>query len=200
MRLGRRTKISDLIEEAVEIIEKGGVVIFPTETLYGIGCLPFYDESVKRLSKLKRRSRNPFPLVVGSMNTVHRYFQMDEVSSKLAERYWPGPLTLLLKPLTPIHPLVEQDGKVGVRIPSNCLLLVILKRLKKPLIATSANLSGALPPIEIGEISNELLEKVDMVIEGGITSKNRLPSTVYDPEKGKVLREGVIPGEKLDFV
>jgi L-threonylcarbamoyladenylate synthase len=187
------------ITRAVEILEKGGVVILPTDTLYGLCCSPFIESSLERIEKIKFRkeeNKKPFPLVAGSMNVVEKYFEISPPGYLLAQFFWPGPLSLLLRSRFS-HPLLTQNGKSAVRIPDNKILLLILKTLKIPLIATSANVSGHTPPSRVEEIEKEIIERVDMIIDGGELSADRLPSTIYDPDERTVIREGAVPVERI---
>ncbi len=190
------------ITRAVEILEKGGIVILPTDTLYGLCCSPFVEDALARVEKLKSRNesvRKPFPLIVGSMNVVEKYFRVSPQAYFLAQVFWPGPLSLLLGSEFS-HPLLSQNGKSAVRIPNNKISLLILKILKIPLIATSANTSGSSPVSCVQEIEKEIMDGVDMVVDGGELSSNNLPSTVYDPDKGVMIREGAIPVEQIKEV
>jgi len=190
------------ITRAVEILQKGGIVILPTDTLYGLCCSPFMESSLERIEKLKFRNekdRKPFPLIAGSMNVVERYFEVSPSASLLARAFWPGPLSLLLGSRFS-HPLLSQNGKSAVRIPDNRIALLILKILKIPLVATSANITGDAPPSRFDEIEREIIEGVDMIIDGGELSADKLPSTIYDPDQKVVIREGAIPIEKIEKI
>jgi len=190
------------ITRAVEVIQKGGVVVLPTDTLYGLCCSPFIESSLLRIEKIKFRKeegRKPFPLIAGSMNVVERYFEVSPPGYLLAHFFWPGPLSLLLRTGF-TSPLVAQKGKSAVRIPDNKISLLILKILKIPLVATSANRSGYPPPSRIDEIEKEIMEGVDMIIDGGELPSDRLPSTIYDPDEKVVIREGAVPVEKIEKI
>lgn len=192
--------LSKDITRAVDVLKNGGVIILPTDTLYGLCCSPFVKDSLERVERLKFRnewSRKPFPLIAGSMNVVERYFEMIPSAYLLARNFWPGPLSMLLKSNFS-HSLLSENGKSAVRIPDNRIVLLLLKILKIPLIATSANRTGFPPPFRVEEIEKEVREGVDMVVDGGDLSPDRVPSTVYDPEKKIVLREGAISIERIE--
>jgi len=190
------------ITRAVEVLQKGGVVILPTDTLYGLCCSPFIESSLERVERIKFRkeeNRKPFPLIAGSMNVVEKYFELSPSVYLLAQFFWPGPLSLLLRSRFS-NPLLTQNGKSAVRIPDNKISMLLLKILKIPLVATSANLSGHTPPSRVEEIEKEIIERVDMIIDGGELCADRLPSTIYDPDERVVIREGAVPVERIKDV
>jgi len=189
---------------AGKIIREGGVIVFPTDTVYGIGCDPFNDKSVKRVYEIKRRSGKPMPILAKDLNDIKKIAEMNEVEFKIASKLWPGQLTILLnaKPSFRSSRLVSEDGMVGVRIPACLQTLIIIEESGGLLVGTSANISGLSPPQSIQELNEEILNSVDLVIDGGrcLTGK---PSTVIklvNDDRLKILRLGSITIERLKEV
>jgi len=188
-----------VVERAARILSKGGIVVYPTDTLYALGCDATNPEAVKRVFEVKRRSLSkPLPIAVASLEMMREYCELNEKAEKLARAMLPGALTLLLKKKNLPHIVTSGSAKVAVRIPANELALKIIAALGKPVVATSANISGKAPPISAGEAMTQLSD-VDLVIDAGRLAE-RVPSTIYDPETGKVLREGKISREEIEAV
>jgi|Deesub1362A_J573_1020465.scaffolds.fasta_scaffold04345_11 L-threonylcarbamoyladenylate synthase len=188
-----------VIERAARILSKGGIVVYPTDTLYALGCDATNPEAVKRVFEIKRRSLSkPLPIAVASLEMMQEYCELDEKAEKLARAMLPGALTLLLKKKNLPDIVTSGSAKVAVRIPANELALKIIAALGKPVVATSANISGKAPPISAEEAMAQLSD-VDLVIDAGKLAE-RVPSTIYDPETGEVLREGKISKKEIEAV
>ena len=179
---------------ASRIVKKGGLVIYPTETVYGLGCNPFNVESVKRILKLKGDRRKPLPVLAASIGDADKIALISQKGKRLAAKFWPGPLTLVFpkKPALPDIVTFDLDS-VGLRIPDNDVALRLIVLSGGLLIGSSANRSGEEPPRTVQEIPDELKEMVDVVLDGGPTAHGR-PSTVADltSRKPRILREGPI--------
>ena len=191
------------INDIVEILKKGGVAIFPTDTVYGIGALP-NKESLRRLYKMKKRDfskkiialiDNPDKLKVLTSETEEN---IDRIK-KVIEECWPGELTIIFKANEEFTEKFDSGLKtVGIRIPKNRTAIDIIKNTGGIVLTTSANISGEKSVTDIKDISEVLLEEVD----GIITDSSRLtgvPSTIIKYEEGKIelLREGNIDIEKI---
>lgn len=185
------------IEKASKIISKGGVVVFPTDTVYGIGCDPYNKSSVEKIYQIKKRSKEkPLPILGYSMSTINEIVQFDDKSKKIAEVFWPGPLTLVLKLKDDKLKKILRVNKIGVRVPNNQCLLDIL-RDSKFLIGTSANYSGESSFTNSKECS-EKLKEYDIFVDGGnISSKGE--STILEISHGELVihREGAIRKEEI---
>jgi L-threonylcarbamoyladenylate synthase len=131
------------IEKASKIIKDGGIVIFPTDTVYGIGCDPYNKKSVDKIYQIKGRSKTkPFPVLAYSIDEVSNIVEFDKDSKKIAEKFWPGPLTLILKLRDEkLKHSLNLKEKIAIRVPNNQCLLNLLEN-SKLLVGTSANLSG----------------------------------------------------------
>lgn len=191
-----------IIENAARIIKNGGVVVYPTDTLYGLGVNALDGKAVKKLFEIKGRNFNkPISIAFSSLRDAKKYVKFNTVALKLAKKFLPGPLTLIL-PLKRKLPKRLTLGKkmIGVRIPDNKIALKLIKKSGVPITATSANLSGGKNPITAKEAMKQVGNKVDLVIDAG-RCKYKRPSTFVRilGDKIEVIREGVIPKKKLIF-
>ena len=179
---------------AARIVERGGLVIYPTETVYGLGCDPFNVEAVKRILKVKGDRRKPLPVLAASIGDADKIAFISQIGKRLAAKFWPGPLTLVFPKKSALPDIVTFGrDSVGLRIPNNKLALHLISLSGGLLIGSSANRTGEEPPRTVQEISGELKEMVDVVLDGGAAAQG-MPSTVADltSEKPRILREGPI--------
>ena len=194
----------DVIKEAAEIINRGGVVVFPTETVYGIGADALNDEAVDKIFKAKGRPQDN-PLIVHIAETSELYDLSKEVPENaklLAEKYWPGPLTMILYKKDILSDKITAGlDTAAIRFPENKIALAIIKESKKPIAAPSANTSGKPSPTEASHVIEDLFGKVDMIIDGGSTYIG-LESTVVDMtgDIPMILRPGGITKEDVESV
>lgn len=179
------------MERVRNILRKGGVVVYPTDTLYGLGASIFQEEAVKRIYCIKKRSmKKPLSICLGKVEDLERVAYLEDDVLKLAKNLLPGPYTLILKKKDHIpHLLTAGSDKIGVRIPDSPVCRELA--LEFPITTTSANLSGEESPIRVEELVQLFQEQVDLYLDGG--DGNRSPSTVLDltswpPE---ILRSGV---------
>ena len=188
---------------ASRIVERGGLVIYPTETVYGLGCNPFNVEAVKRILKLKGTRQKPLPILAANIGDAEKVALISQSGKQLAAKFWPGPLTLIFPKKSALPSIVTFGlDTVGVRIPDNYVALRLIGLSGGLLIGSSANRTGEEPPRTVQEMSDELKKMVDVVLDGGPTAQGR-PSTVADltSEKPRILREGPIGlGEILDVL
>jgi L-threonylcarbamoyladenylate synthase len=177
---------------ALGILRKNGIVLFPTETVYGLGVNFGNKEGVEKLYDLKGRPKEkPFQWMAHDVSVVKaNSTAWDESIEKLAKAYWPGPLTLVLPS--------KMDETIGWRIPKHDWLLTLLSKLGNPLIATSANLSGQPTPNEFLKVLEPFKDKIELAIDGG-PPKLGVASTVIEKTSNgfKVLREGAISKQEL---
>jgi L-threonylcarbamoyladenylate synthase len=185
------------IRQAIEILNTGGIIIFPTDTAYGIGCRMDNEKSVERLFRLRKRPlEKSVPVLVNSIEMAQYYTQPipQDVVEKLMKPHWPGGLTIVLQSrIEKVPPLVRGGGEtLGVRMPDHPVPLELIKGSGVPILAPSANFHGEKTPFTFSELNSELTKLVDFVIEGDIG--NRQASTVIDcsVKPWKVLREGVV--------
>ena len=183
---------------AIESIKNGGVVIFPTDTVYGIGCDPYNEDAVERIYELKNRdSRKPLPILGYSKRFLENIVEFDEITNRIAEKFWPGRLTIVL-PLKDdkLKKLSRGTNTLAVRVPNNKCTLAFLKKCEL-IVGTSANISGREPFTNPQNIENELIN-CDIFLNDGIIQSSG-PSTVIKIENGKIkiLRSGSISKNDL---
>lgn len=185
------------IENAIKILQSGGIAVFPTDTVYGIGCRLDNEESLKKLFALRNRPEEKAVLaVVDSIEMAQKYLLPipEDVRTGLMEKYWPGGLTIVLPCKTEVVPGIARGGglTLGVRQTNHPILLQVLQELQVPLVAPSANFAGDPTPKNLGEVNKELLTMVDVVIEG--ECGGNMPSTVIDCSvtPWKILRQGAV--------
>ncbi len=187
-----------LINQTVSILKKGGIVVAPTETLYGLLTRADDIQSVDRLYQVKNRPKEmPCALFVNSYNEIWEYGAKNDMAAKLAVKFLPGPLTLILKSIVSFPDQIVISGKIGVRFSPSKLIGDILGKLDFPLTATSANLSGGEESDSIAKIIDTFGDKIDFYLDSGV--KKVLPSTVVDCSSDlvKILREGAITNKEI---
>jgi L-threonylcarbamoyladenylate synthase len=169
------------------------LIIYPTETCYGIGCSIFDTEGIKKIYELKKREKNKSLIVlVNSIKMWKKIAKVSKVAQNLAMKYWPGPLTIIQPKKSKVSNLIC-DEEIGVRWSSHLVPNQLINELNAPIISTSANISGEKNPYSISEISNSIKENVDKIIDKG-NLKTNPPSTVINikNDKIKIIRKGNI--------
>jgi L-threonylcarbamoyladenylate synthase len=184
------------VREAAEVLRRGGVVAYPTETFYGLGALARDAAAVERLARAKGRpGGKPLPLLAADRAQVDQVAEVGDVAARLAAALWPGPLTLVL-PARPGLPeaITAGTGTVGIRVPGSEVARALARHAGGPLVSTSANLSGAPPPAAPDELEPSLAARIDGVLDGGRTPGG-LPSTVVaiEGERIRLVRAGAVP-------
>lgn len=182
----------DLIKEAAGVLRNGGLVGFPTETVYGIGANLLEKETIQRLYEIKQRPKDkPFSLHISDLNQLQDFVSfLSKEAEDLIKRFWPGPLTIVT---------MGKDGKrIGIRMPKNEIALQLIREAKVPVVAPSANLSGNTPPKNVGEVLKELSGLLDLILDGGQTEIG-IESTVVDvtTKPFTILREGAISSKEI---
>lgn len=184
------------IRAAADAIRDGQLVIFPTETVYGLAADAMNEDAVKRVFSAKGRvERQPLPVQVGNLDAVSLVAEFVPTNVKpLAELYWPGPLTLVLTKNASVPNIVSAGrGTIGVRVPDHPVALALAKAVGSPIVATSANLSGGAPATNAEDAVNAVGLSVSVVLDGG-RSRLGQSSTVVDVTvtPARVLRRGSI--------
>lgn len=209
--MNRTMKIIDLkdvnLAEVVEVLRKGGLVIYPTETLYGIGADATNQDAVDKLTKYKNRPfGKPYSIAVTDIKMAQRYVTLNNTAKELYNKFLPGPLTVISKGKGVLAKGVEsEDGTLGIRIPDYKLVVDIVKELDKPITSTSANASYKKRPYKISDILENISEKqkelIDLIIDAGELPKNE-PSTVVDTTMDDpiTLRQGEIKFTKTNQI
>lgn len=185
------------LKRVVNILDNDGVIIFPTDTVYGIGCNCFSTKAIKKIFSYKKRPNNK-PINVLTDNYEKILSVVKEIKPKeneLINKYMPGALTIILKKNEAISPLLTANlDTIGVRIPANSIALKILESVNYPLATTSANISGEESGIKLADFEVDFADKVDAIIDGG-ESKLKVASTIVqvdDKDNIKILRQGTL--------
>ena len=186
---------------AVSALKRGEVIVFPTETLYGLGADALNFSAVEKVFHLKGRDpNNPFPVLVADLAMVDSLVAaISPLAKLLMTRYWPGPLTLVLPARTEIpRALVNSRGGIGVRLSSQPLATELVRLLGHPLTGTSANPSGQPGAQTVAQAKNYFSEKISVYVDGGAL-RSRTGSTVAAIEKDRlrIIRDGEISREAL---
>jgi len=191
------------INKGIQILKRGGVIAFPTDTVYGLGADAFNPKAVERIYEIKKRPRHlPLPLLIDDVEqlAVLAAKPLPEIALFLARRFWPGGLTLVV-PKSAHLPGYLGNTNIAVRVPAHSICLALIRAINNPLIGTSANISDKSSVVTAGEVRQQLGNEVDLIIDGG-----RCPgggeSTVVDVTGGGavILRHGIIPEEEITQV
>lgn len=181
------------IEKTWQVIKKGGIAIFPTDTVYGIGCNPYNINAVKKIYEIKSREKiKSLPVLAYSLDIVKEITCIDSFTEKIIKKYWPGPLTVILK-LTDkkLKKSLKLDKKIAVRIPDSKCTLKLLEKCGL-LVGTSANISGNSSYTNPNECIKNI-KNYDIFLNGGtITSKGESTIIEIENEKIKMIREGAL--------
>ncbi|MEA3453084.1 MAG: L-threonylcarbamoyladenylate synthase [Patescibacteria group bacterium] len=175
------------IEKAIEILKKGGIIAYPTDTLYGIGCNVFDLEAVQRVFELKNRDfSKPLSIAVSDFKMLDKIAFTTEEEKAILKKLLPGSFTIILLKKPIISDLITAGSRfVGIRIPEHEITLELIKKADFPIITTSANISGNEPPVSAKEVDLE----VQFMLRG--ECKHKKPSTVIDLKNRKIIRQGV---------
>jgi L-threonylcarbamoyladenylate synthase len=188
------------IRYAVDILQHGGVVAFPTDTVYGLAVMPYQPVTVERLYTVKgRNSTRAIAILIGEIDQLRNITtKVSEIAQRLMNLFWPGPLTLVLPKHSALPDVLSQNQTVGVRMPDHPLALKLLKAVG-PLAVTSANLSGAENTNTAEDVLKQLNGRLHLIIDGGRTPGG-VPSTVIDctTVEISVLRPGPITFEEIN--
>lgn len=191
-KVNREDPEKRILSHAAKIIRRGGLVVFPTETVYGIAANLLKDSAIDRLYRVKGRPRaKPFTIHIAGLAIIRKMgCKITKDARALIDKFWPGPLTIILRS--------KAGEKIGFRMPANRIALDLIKMSRAPVVAPSANPSGERPPTSAEEAMRFLDGKIDLVIDGGRTDVG-IESTVIDmtAKPPKILREGAISKRTL---
>lgn len=184
---------------AIEILKSGGVAAYPTETFYGLGVNALHEEAIKKIYAIKKRDfSQPLLILISHQDQLSLYVEdVSEDARMLIERFWPGPLTLIFSASHHIPTvLLGETDKIAVRVSSDPIARALTRRLNFPITSTSANLSGSQSPVTPEEVSQQLGDTIDILIDGGRTPGGK-PSTIIDVtfSPPRLVRGGAIPFE-----
>ena len=184
-----------IIEEIKSILDNDGLIIIPTDTVYGIACNAFSDKAINKLFKVKQRDKNkPINVLSNSIEKLKMVVKdFNYIENKLIKKYFPGALTIICQKKENVSSVLTANLKtIGIRIPNNDITLNILAGYPYPLAVTSANISGEKTDTNIQEILNDFKDNIDIFIDGG--DINNLASTIVKIDNNQiiVLRQGDI--------
>jgi L-threonylcarbamoyladenylate synthase len=192
----------EAIPQALEILENGGLVAFPTDTVYGVGALVFDAAAVESIYAAKNRPvEKAIPILIGGPEDLDKVTtEIPPIAATLAARFWPGPLTLVVPKHPNLPDVVSTAPTVGVRVPDHPIARALL-RTAGPMAVTSANISGSDSPKTAEEVSRQLNGRIPLILDGGETPGG-VPSTVVNclGTEPVILREGPVTLKNIQFV
>ena len=189
----------EAIKAAAHLMVQGGVVVYPTETVYGIGCVPSDPDAAQRICEIKGRADKPLPLICADIEAARKVVEMSPEAEKLASKFWPGPLTLVLPSKVKYSMWVQRGAKtLGVRVSPYPVAQRLAKAAGGVIVSTSANVSGEEPARSAEEAKKIFGNRVDIILDGG-PSPGGESSTVVDlsGEEIWLLRKGPVSGEEI---
>jgi len=188
------------IKDILDAYQNGQIIVYPTDTVYGIGCNPFNKDSVSKIYDIKKREGNKkFPILGFSKKELEKIVEFDTTAEKISEKFWPGQVTLLLPIRKEMIKKINNDGKLAVRVPNNKCLLAILEQCKL-IIGTSANISGEGSILDSNECKTKL-PGIDVLVNAGkITSLGESTIVDFVDNQLKVIREGSISKEEIEKI
>jgi L-threonylcarbamoyladenylate synthase len=191
----------DAVEEAATWIRNGGIVAVPTDTLYGLAADPFRADAIARVFAVKGRpAERALPLIAADAAQIRQHLgPLSPIGVRLAERFWPGPLTILVvAPPALARDVSGGTGTVGVRVPAEAVVRAIAAACGRPITATSANISGEPATSDPEDVERSFGDRIDLLIDTGRT-RGGVPSTIVDitgPEP-RLVRAGAIPWDEV---
>lgn len=190
------------LQQAVAILQNGGIVAYPTDTVYGLGADVFNERAVSRIFQVKQRPLNqPLPVLLSDeseLNTLTSF--VSEIARRLANKYWPGGLTLVVMAGPTVPNWITAGGNtIALRVPDHIITRTLIRELGKPLVGTSANLSGLPSVTSAEEVRTQLESKIDFILDGGICPGG-IESTVIDvtSEMPIILRDGAVSRSEIE--
>ena len=187
--------MNNKLGQAIKIVKNRGIIIFPTDTAFGIGCRIDDVGLVEKLFKTRKRPQEKaVPVLVASIKMAEEYADINTTARKLIQQHWPGGLTVVVPAkINKTNSLVRGGGKtIGIRMPNHTTTLKLIKAVGVPIIGSSANFAGEQTPYKMSDLDSELIKQVDFVLPGRCSAK--LSSTVVDctGDKIKILRQGAV--------
>ena len=189
----------DNLREAARLVLEGGLIAYPTDTVYGLGCNPFEAAAVDRLVKAKERIKGSLPILVSSLAEAERIGEINEKSTALSSKFWPGPLTLVVPTRSSLPAKVTDNSQlVGLRIPNHEATRRLILESGGAIVGTSANISGHRSLSTAQEVLSELRGRIDLVLDGGPTLLGRESTVVrIVGDEITVLREAAISRDDI---
>ena len=202
LKVGTDNSEEKILIRAAEILANGGIIAYPTETFYGLGADATNERAIEKIFAVKGRNfKNPISLIIGQADDIYSLVQdVPEAAKKLMAAFWPGALTIVFKASTGVSSLLTAgSGKIGLRVSSHPIAMGIVQKLKSPLTATSANLSGAPECTRASEVAERIGDKIDAIIDLCDTPGTK-GSTVIDVTctPFAILRQGAISKKTIE--
>ncbi len=201
-----RTLIADAnsksaVSEAVRVLKKGGIIVYPTETCYGIGADATNSNAIKKVISAKKRETKPISIIVSGLPMIRKYCFLNSDTAKLVKKLMPAALTLVVRKRNDVKqprllPELLSKNTIGFRIPEGDFALKLVKQYGRPVTATSANISSEPQIYRIKEAERIFTGKVDLIINAGDLPR-REASTVFDVKRRKILRKGKITRKQI---
>lgn len=196
------TNLKEAAKKATDVLRRGGIVLYPTDTVYGLGVAAHNLDAIERLRNLKGRERKrPISVIVADARSIEKYATLTPLAEKFAESHLPGPLTLVVPANESMPDSLTLNGAIGMRVPNEPFCLALAKEFGKPFTTTSANKAGMGTPRNVEDIMQHFrmnLDAIDLIVDGGERA-NPNPSTVVScvGEVPYVLREGALSRQDL---
>ncbi|MBI5475420.1 MAG: threonylcarbamoyl-AMP synthase [Ignavibacteriales bacterium] len=199
--LDENINIDSVVQKAAEYIMRGEIILYPTDTIYGLGCNAFNANAVEKLFRIKERSpTNPALMLISGIEMLEKIVQPPtSIAKKIIEKFWPGPLTLLFTPIDRMSDLLVSDkSKIGVRMPANKFCRNLSNKCNAPIVSTSANISGMETSGKMSDLIKLFDDKVELIVDNG-DALNSQPSTIVDltGDQLRIIREGAIPVSEI---
>ena len=199
-----KADISIQLKQATEILKAGGIVAFPTDTVYGLGADIYNVKAIERIFEVKQRPKSiALPVLLGAIEQINEVAaSVTEIAHLYMRQFWPGGLPLVVPKASWIPRIITANSdKVAVRLPDHEIPRALINRLGLPIVGTSANISGKPTPVTAEEVIQQLGSQLDFIIYAGRCSGG-MESTVVDinDEKPIILREGIIPAYMIEKV
>ena len=203
-RIDPVTPQHDLIIEAARVIERGGIVVFPTSFIYGLGADAFNEDAIDRVFRIKKRPHNkPLSVLVKNREVLYRLVQyIPSYASIIMDRFWPGKITIVFKAKDGLPKnLTAGTGTIGVRIPEHTAASALVNALDNPITGTSANFSGNAGCSQIPDLDPIIADELDLILDAG-PLKGGIGSTVINVTGNlpKILRQGAIAAKDISAV
>lgn len=194
-----RISDSSALETALQVMEEGGIIAFPTDTVYGLACPAFSRKGIEKLYQIKgRETTKAIPILIGSLDQLSMIAPaLPEAALNLADHFWPGALTLVIPRSPDLPDVISAQPTIAVRMPDHPFTLTLIKQ-SGPLATTSANRSGQANPLSAEDVMAQLGGLIDLVLDGGVVTGG-VPSTIVDctTTKVSIIRQGAISEEEI---
>lgn len=204
LKVSTQDSEESVLTSAAAIVSRGGVIAYPTETFYGLGADATNEQAIQKIYKIKGRNFiNPISIIIGCIENLYPLIQnITPAAQRLIQAFWPGALTVVFSASGIVLPvLTAGTGKIGVRLSGNNAARIIAQKLKHPLTATSANLSGKPECSRASEVAKQIGGQIDAIVDYGPTTGKKV-STIIDVtcDPPLILREGTITRQSIENI